>query len=208
MWSTTGSWTSGSCGAPVWTPRWSTRARPRRQGREPGRHPRTAHCQGIGGQERRQAEGWRPLRIRTRRRGGHGPVEGRHPLRGGAGNHVGDSRSGLRGHTRDPPRHRLVRHLRHRLRVARQARRKPRLVRPCANQRHAGSTDGVALPRVGGRRGCETVGCPKPHPQRSSSGERGRANAPSLAPSRTSSRRAALVASARPSWQSSAAWRR
>ena len=42
-------------------------------------------------------KGGDPFVFGRRRRGGHGPVEGRRTLRGGAGHHVRHSRTGLRG---------------------------------------------------------------------------------------------------------------
>ena len=80
-------------------------------GKEPGgavpQERRSAPCSSSTaqrGQQRRAAQGRRPLRVRPRRRGGRGAARGRHPVRGRARHHRRRRRARLRRHPRHPPR--------------------------------------------------------------------------------------------------------
>ena len=82
---------------------------------------------GQAGQAGGAPQGRRPVRVRPRRRGGRGAGRRRRAVRGGARRDRRRGRAGLRGHSRDAPRHRRRRRLRDRPRAPRQGRERPGL---------------------------------------------------------------------------------
>ena len=119
-----------------------------------------------GGQDRRAAQGRRPVRLRPRRRGGRGAGRGGGAVRGRARRHRGRGRAGLRRDSRDAPGRRLRGRLRHGPRGPRQARARDRLGGARPLPRNARLLHGREEPAADRRASCAPRGARTTSPPR------------------------------------------